>query len=121
MAAGVKLTNHELTVLVTGGDGDGFGIGGNHFVHSTRRNVDLLYIVMDNQNHWKELVSESIYGLTTADFSHQPHRYEDEAQAALTLWADKFPWLLSGNDLRGFLGGCHPGDVAREDESAKTE
>jgi len=45
----------KLTVLVTGGDGDGFGIGGNHFVHSMRRNVDLLYIVMDNQ----------IYGLTT--------------------------------------------------------
>ncbi len=55
VATGVKLANHDLTVLVTGGDGDGFGIGGNHFMHSMRRNVDLLYIVMDNQ----------IYGLTT--------------------------------------------------------
>src|SRR5438309_1355364 len=59
IATGVKLANHELTVLVTGGDGDGFGIGGNHFVHSMRRNVDLLYIVMDNQ----------IYGLTTGQTS----------------------------------------------------
>src|SRR2546422_2482123 len=59
VATGVKLANHELTVLVTGGDGDGFGIGGNHFVHSMRRNVDLLYIVMDNQ----------IYGLTTSQTS----------------------------------------------------
>jgi 2-oxoglutarate ferredoxin oxidoreductase subunit beta len=59
VAAGLKLANHELTVLVTGGDGDGFGIGGNHFVHSMRRNVDLLYIVMDNQ----------IYGLTTGQTS----------------------------------------------------
>ena len=59
VATGVKLANHELTVLVTGGDGDGFGIGGNHFVHSMRRNVDLLYIVMDNQ----------IYGLTTGQTS----------------------------------------------------
>jgi 2-oxoglutarate/2-oxoacid ferredoxin oxidoreductase subunit beta len=59
VAAGVKLANHELTVMVTGGDGDGFGIGGNHFVHSMRRNVDLLYIVMDNQ----------IYGLTTGQTS----------------------------------------------------
>src|SRR6195256_5183236 len=59
VATGVKLANHDLTVLVTGGDGDGFGIGGNHFVHSTRRNVDLLYIVMDNQ----------IYGLTTGQTS----------------------------------------------------
>jgi len=59
VATGVKLANHELTVLVTGGDGDGFGIGGNHFLHSMRRNVDLLYIVMDNQ----------IYGLTTGQTS----------------------------------------------------
>lgn len=59
VATGVKLGNHELTVLVTGGDGDGFGIGGNHFMHTMRRNVDLLYIVMDNQ----------IYGLTTGQTS----------------------------------------------------
>ena len=59
VATGVKLANHGLTVLVTGGDGDGFGIGGNHFTHTMRRNVDLLYIVMDNQ----------IYGLTTGQTS----------------------------------------------------
>jgi 2-oxoglutarate ferredoxin oxidoreductase subunit beta len=59
VATGVKLANHELTVLVTGGDGDGFGIGAGHFVHAMRRNVDLLYIVMDNQ----------IYGLTTGQTS----------------------------------------------------
>jgi 2-oxoglutarate ferredoxin oxidoreductase subunit beta len=59
VATGLKLANHDLTVLVTGGDGDGFGIGGNHFVHTMRRNVDLLYIVMDNQ----------IYGLTTGQTS----------------------------------------------------
>src|ERR1700746_2461543 len=59
VATGMKLANHDLTVLVTGGDGDGFGIGGNHFVHTMRRNVDLLYIVMDNQ----------IYGLTTGQTS----------------------------------------------------
>ncbi len=59
VATGMKLANHALTVIVTGGDGDGFGIGGNHFVHTMRRNVDLLYIVMDNQ----------IYGLTTGQTS----------------------------------------------------
>jgi 2-oxoglutarate/2-oxoacid ferredoxin oxidoreductase subunit beta len=59
VATGVKLANHGLTVVVTGGDGDGFGIGGNHFMHTMRRNVDLLYIVMDNQ----------IYGLTTGQTS----------------------------------------------------
>ncbi|MGC9198678.1 MAG: 2-oxoacid:ferredoxin oxidoreductase subunit beta [Acidobacteriaceae bacterium] len=59
VATGVKMANHDLTVLVTGGDGDGFGIGCGHLVHSMRRNVDLTYIVMDNQ----------IYGLTTGQTS----------------------------------------------------
>ncbi len=59
VAAGLKLANHELTVVVTGGDGDGYGIGGNHFTHTARRNVDLTYLVMNNQ----------IYGLTTGQIS----------------------------------------------------
>jgi 2-oxoglutarate ferredoxin oxidoreductase subunit beta len=59
VATGVKMGNHELKVIATGGDGDGFGIGGNHFMHTMRRNVDLTYIVMDNQ----------IYGLTTGQTS----------------------------------------------------
>ena len=59
VATGAQLANHALKVIVTGGDGDGYGIGGNHFVHSMRRNVDLTYIVMNNQ----------IYGLTTGQLS----------------------------------------------------
>ncbi|MGH9322078.1 MAG: 2-oxoacid:ferredoxin oxidoreductase subunit beta [Vicinamibacteria bacterium] len=59
VATGAKFANHELTVLVTGGDGDGYGIGGNHFAHTARRNVDLTYLVMNNQ----------IYGLTTGQVS----------------------------------------------------
>ena len=59
VATGMKMANHAMHVLVTGGDGDGFGIGGNHFQHTMRRNVDLLYLVMDNQ----------IYGLTTGQTS----------------------------------------------------
>ena len=59
VATGAQLANHELTVIVTGGDGDAYGIGGNHFAHTARRNVDLTYIVMDNQ----------IYGLTTGQMS----------------------------------------------------
>jgi 2-oxoglutarate ferredoxin oxidoreductase subunit beta len=59
VAAGAQLANHELKIVVTGGDGDGYGIGGNHFLHTMRRNVDLTYIVMDNQ----------VYGLTTGQVS----------------------------------------------------
>ena len=58
-ATGAKLANHELTVIATGGDGDGYGIGGNHLMHTARRNIDLTYIVMDNQ----------VYGLTTGQIS----------------------------------------------------
>jgi len=59
VATGAQLANHELKIIAAGGDGDGYGIGGNHFVHSMRRNVDVTYIVMNNQ----------IYGLTTGQVS----------------------------------------------------
>ena len=59
IAEGLKLANNALTVLVAGGDGDGYGIGLQHFVHTARRNIDLTYIVMNNE----------IYGLTTGQAS----------------------------------------------------
>jgi 2-oxoglutarate/2-oxoacid ferredoxin oxidoreductase subunit beta len=59
VATGFKMANHDMTVMVTGGDGDGFGIGVGHFIHAMRRNVDLTYLVMNNQ----------IYGLTTGQTS----------------------------------------------------
>ncbi len=54
IATGVKLAAPDLTVVAVGGDGDGIAIGGNHFLHSARRNLDIAYIMMDNE----------IYGLT---------------------------------------------------------
>lgn len=59
LATGLKVARPELTVLCTGGDGDGFSIGGNHFLHACRRNVDITYIVMDNQ----------VYGMTKGQAS----------------------------------------------------
>src|SRR5499427_3840314 len=41
VATGAQMANHELKIIVTGGDGDGYGIGGNHFIHTMRRNVDV--------------------------------------------------------------------------------
>jgi 2-oxoglutarate ferredoxin oxidoreductase subunit beta len=49
IAQGIKIARPELLVLVAGGDGDGFSVGGGHVAHAIRRNVDLTYIVMDNQ------------------------------------------------------------------------
>ena len=48
-ATAAKLANHELVVIVIGGDGDGYGEGGNHFIHAMDRNIDMTYIVHDNQ------------------------------------------------------------------------
>ncbi len=53
-ATGLKVARPDLTVVAAGGDGDGYSIGGNHFLHACRRNVDLTYIVMDNH----------VYGMT---------------------------------------------------------
>ena len=59
VATGLKVARPDLTVICTGGDGDGFSIGGNHFLHACRRNVDITYIVMDNQ----------VYGMTKGQAS----------------------------------------------------
>src|SRR6266478_9681735 len=53
------LANTDVHVVAVGGDGDGFGIGMGHFIHAMRRNLNLTYIVMDNE----------IYGLTTGQAS----------------------------------------------------
>ncbi|MFQ5524716.1 MAG: thiamine pyrophosphate-dependent enzyme [Thermoanaerobaculia bacterium] len=59
VATGAALANHDLHVIAVGGDGDGYGIGMAHFIHAMRRNLNLTYIVMDNE----------IYGLTTGQAS----------------------------------------------------
>lgn len=59
LATGIALANPDLTVIAMGGDGDGYGIGAGHFLHTARRNPNLTYIVMDNQ----------VYGLTKGQAS----------------------------------------------------
>ncbi|WP_342525791.1 2-oxoacid:ferredoxin oxidoreductase subunit beta [Chryseomicrobium sp. FSL W7-1435] len=59
IAQGLKMANRDLHVIASGGDGDGFAIGMGHTIHSIRRNIDITYIVMDNQ----------IYGLTKGQTS----------------------------------------------------
>jgi 2-oxoglutarate ferredoxin oxidoreductase subunit beta len=63
VATGVKLANPDLEVLAAGGDGDGYSIGTNHFIHAVRRNVNITYVVMDNR----------IYGLTKGQASPTSH------------------------------------------------
>ncbi|HOG29827.1 MAG TPA: 2-oxoacid:ferredoxin oxidoreductase subunit beta [Vicinamibacterales bacterium] len=73
IAQGIKLANPDLLVLCAGGDGDGFSIGGGHVAHVVRRNIDLTYIVMDNQ----------IYGLTKGQLSPTSRRGLVTASSAL--------------------------------------
>lgn len=63
ISIGIKVANRERTVIAVGGDGDGFSIGGNHFIHTSRKNPDITYIVMDNE----------VYGLTKGQNSPTSH------------------------------------------------
>ena len=58
-ATGIKLSRPELKLIVPMGDGDALAIGGNHFIHAARRNIDITAIVMNNQ----------IYGMTGGQYS----------------------------------------------------
>ena len=59
LATGLAVSRPDLTVIAVSGDGDGFSIGGNHFMHACRRNVDFTWIVMDN----------AVYGMTKGQAS----------------------------------------------------
>jgi len=58
-ATGVKMSRPELNIIVPMGDGDALAIGGNHFIHAARRNIDITAIVMNNR----------IYGMTGGQYS----------------------------------------------------
>lgn len=59
IATGVKVANPKLTVWQISGDGDGLAIGGNHFIHAMRRNIDINIVLLNNR----------IYGLTKGQYS----------------------------------------------------
>ncbi len=101
VAAGLKAARPDLTVLVAGGDGDGFSIGGNHFLHACRRNMDMTYIAMDNE----------VYGMTKGQAS--PTTAPDWIKSKLTPHGTGVPRykpagiaLASGASFiaRGFSG-----------------
>jgi 2-oxoglutarate ferredoxin oxidoreductase subunit beta len=97
---GLKIARPDLTVIVTGGDGDGYSIGGNHFLHACRRNVDLTYIVMDNR----------VYGMTKGQPSPTTETHWTSKLAPLGTGINEFhPMaiaLAAGANFiaRGFTG-----------------
>ncbi len=104
IATGVKVARPELNVVAVGGDGDGLAIGGNHFMHACRRNLDLCYILMDNE----------IYGLTKGQaapttpsgdktkstYYGNPEPSVDPCELAISMGAT---WVARGfsGDLKG--------------------
>lgn len=64
IATGIKLANPDLNVWIITGDGDGLSIGGNHFIHLIRRNLDTNILLFNNE----------IYGLTKGQFSPTSHQ-----------------------------------------------
>jgi 2-oxoglutarate ferredoxin oxidoreductase subunit beta len=86
LATGVKMARPELVVVTVGGDGDAFSIGMGHIPHAVRRNVDITYIVMDNE----------IYGLTKGQASPtSPVGMERKASPYGTVEKPLNPLLLA--------------------------
>ena len=111
VAAGVKLANHALTVMAEGGDGDGYGEGGNHFIHAMRRNVDITYLVHNNQ----------VYGLTKGQTSPTSEQgYVSRTTPSGKRSSPMIPLLLAiASDCsfvaRGFVGqGDHLVSLIKE-------
>ena len=85
-ATGAKLANPELTVIAVGGDGDGLGIGAGHFVNTGRRNLDLTYLLFNNE----------VYGLTKGQAAPTIHQGEKtKAMTNASLYSHINPILLA--------------------------
>ena len=102
VATGLKVARPDLTVIAVGGDGDGFSIGGNHFLHACRRNVNFTYIAMDNE----------VYGMTKGQAS--PTTPSDWEHSKLTPHGTGVPALqpasLALGAGAGFISRGYYGD-----------
>ena len=97
-ATGIKLAKPHLTVIVVMGDGDATAIGGNHFIHAARRNIDLSAIIVNNQIYGMtggQYSPTTPYGsiATTAAYGHIEHAFSI-AELAVTAGA---PFVARGS------------------------
>jgi len=101
VATGLKTARPELTVMAVGGDGDALAIGGNHFFHAMRRNVDLTYVLMDNQIYGMtkgQTAPTSGQGIRTKSTPHgNPDLPVDPVWVALSSGATYVAQALSSN------------------------
>jgi 2-oxoglutarate/2-oxoacid ferredoxin oxidoreductase subunit beta len=100
-AQAAKITNHELTVIAMGGDGDGYGEGGNHFTAAMTRNVNMTYVVHNNQ----------VYGLTKGQASPTSDQGFVTKTTPEGAWAPLRPLALAVACDCSFVARGFAGDV----------
>ncbi|EQD38452.1 pyruvate ferredoxin/flavodoxin oxidoreductase, beta subunit, partial [mine drainage metagenome] len=87
-AVGIKLANPQLTVVAAGGDGDGYAIGMGHFMHAFKKNVSILYVVMNNETYG--LTKGQASPTSVIGFEGNVEPPFDAILAALSVRADNF-------------------------------
>ena len=102
LATGLKIARPDLTVIAAGGDGDGYSIGGNHFLHACRRNIDLTYLVMDNH----------VYGMTKGQSSPTSEPDWDNALTPGGTGVSPFqPLVIALASGANFVARAFSGDI----------
>lgn len=102
-ATGAKLANGDLTVFAIGGDGDGYAEGGNHFLHAIRKNINITYLVHDNQ----------VFGLTKGQASPRSDQGMVTGTTPQGVENEAFNPLATAITLNGgFVARSYAGDPA---------
>ncbi len=110
VAQGIKLANPKLTVIAFGGDGDGYGEGGNHFIHACRRNLNICYFVHNNE----------VFGLTTGQYSPTSEKGRKSKSSPLgTLEKPVNPLALAISAGATFVARAYAGDLKQMVEIMK--
>jgi 2-oxoglutarate ferredoxin oxidoreductase subunit beta len=101
VATAAKMVNHELTVIVIGGDGDCYAEGGNHLIHTIRRNPDITLLIHNNQ----------VYGLTRGQASPTCELgFATKIQTHGVLLSPLNPIALAISQDASFLGRGYAGE-----------
>lgn len=102
VATAMKMANHKMKIIVIGGDGDGYGIGMSHLVHSARRNYDITYIVQNNQ----------VYGLTKGQTSPtSDHGFKTKSTPEGVIEVPIRPLSIALSAGATFLARGYAGDI----------
>ena len=103
VAIGLKSANPKINVITVGGDGDGFSIGGNHFIHASRKNPNITYIVMDNE----------IYALTKGQNSPTSHEIVTKVSPYMSVEERVNPVMMALSFNTSFVARGFSGDVVQ--------